>query len=92
MEKVWERDCYDLCVLFCVQVPGPKRGEIVRQVGQALREKLTLLGQLVSHSASIDHLKHLQFSREIFGQRERVGSLWFMGTCEQRHPIFHPLP
>ena len=42
--------------LFYAQVPGPKRGEIVRQVGQALREKLTLLGQLVSRSASLEHL------------------------------------
>ena len=45
-----------MCVILC-KVPGPKRGEIVRQVGQALREKLTLLGQLVSHSATVDHLK-----------------------------------
>ena len=29
------------------QVPGPKRGEIVRQVGEALRQKLDLLGKLV---------------------------------------------
>ena len=45
-----------MCALFYVQVPGPKRGEIVRQVGQALREKLTLLGKLVSHGASLEHL------------------------------------
>ena len=37
-----------LVFLLIVKVPGPKRGEIVRQVGVALREKRTLLGQLVS--------------------------------------------
>lgn len=46
----------NVCALFYAQVPGPKRGEIVRQVGQALREKLTLLGKLVSRSASLEHL------------------------------------
>ena len=46
-----------MCALFCAQVPGPKRGEIIRQVGQALREKLTLLGQLVSRSASVECLE-----------------------------------
>nr|WP_298005282.1 aldehyde dehydrogenase family protein [uncultured Flavobacterium sp.] len=30
-------------------VPAPKRGEIVRQVGEALREKKEILGQLVSY-------------------------------------------
>lgn len=29
-------------------IPAPKRGEIVRQIGDALRSKLTLLGKLVS--------------------------------------------
>jgi hypothetical protein len=38
-----------LDVLYCVkiQVPAPVRGEIVRQIGGALREKKQLLGQLV---------------------------------------------
>ncbi|ESP00645.1 hypothetical protein LOTGIDRAFT_112613 [Lottia gigantea] len=31
-----------------VDIPGPKRGEIVRQMGHALREKLVPLGKLVS--------------------------------------------
>ncbi|KAK1288461.1 hypothetical protein QJS10_CPB19g01913 [Acorus calamus] len=31
-----------------MQVPAPKRGEIVRQIGEALRAKLHLLGRLVS--------------------------------------------
>lgn len=30
------------------QVPAPKRGEIVRQIGDVLRSKLQQLGQLVS--------------------------------------------
>lgn len=30
------------------QVPAPKRGEIVRQIGEALRAKLQQLGRLVS--------------------------------------------
>src|SRR5690606_29772397 len=30
-------------------VPAPKRGEIVRQVGEALRENKEILGQLVSY-------------------------------------------
>lgn len=32
---------------FC-QVPAPKRGEIVRQIGEALRTKVEALGALVS--------------------------------------------
>lgn len=31
-----------------VDLPAPKRGEIVRQIGDALRKKLVPLGQLVS--------------------------------------------
>lgn len=31
---------------FWCQVPAPNRGEIVRQIGHALREKKTLLGNL----------------------------------------------
>lgn len=31
-----------------LQVPAPKRGEIVRQIGDALRGKLQQLGRLVS--------------------------------------------
>lgn len=30
------------------ELPAPKRGEIVRQIGEALREKLIPLGKLVS--------------------------------------------
>ncbi|KAI0216241.1 Alpha-aminoadipic semialdehyde dehydrogenase [Lamellibrachia satsuma] len=46
---------YENCVRQCraawdswVEVPAPHRGEIVRQIGHALREKKTLLGKLVS--------------------------------------------
>lgn len=35
------------CVIFW-QIPAPKRGEIVRQIGDALRTKLHELGRLVS--------------------------------------------
>ena len=31
-----------------MQTPAPKRGEIVRQIGDVLRSKLDLLGRLVS--------------------------------------------
>lgn len=31
-----------------VDLPAPKRGEIVRQIGDALRKKIVPLGQLVS--------------------------------------------
>ena len=31
-----------------LQVPAPKRGEIVRQIGNALRSKIDLLGKLLS--------------------------------------------
>ena len=34
--------------VFSPQVPAPKRGEIVRQIGDALRAKLEFLGRLVS--------------------------------------------
>jgi aldehyde dehydrogenase family 7 protein A1 len=37
----------DELVMFS-QVPAPKRGEIVRQIGDALRAKLDPLGRLVS--------------------------------------------
>uniref|UniRef100_A0A2K6V818 Aldehyde dehydrogenase domain-containing protein n=1 Tax=Saimiri boliviensis boliviensis TaxID=39432 RepID=A0A2K6V818_SAIBB len=30
-------------------IPAPKRGEIVRQIGDALREKIQVLGSLVKH-------------------------------------------
>ena len=46
---------YNQCVEACQEawdiwadVPGPKRGEIVRQIGEALREKIEPLGKLVS--------------------------------------------
>lgn len=32
----------------CLQIPAPQRGEIIRQVGDALRAKKSLLGRLVS--------------------------------------------
>ena len=35
------------------QVPAPHRGEVVRQIGHALREKKTLLGKLVSNNGEI---------------------------------------
>ncbi|KAL3277218.1 hypothetical protein HHI36_012568 [Cryptolaemus montrouzieri] len=38
-EKVWEQ---------WARLPAPKRGEIVRQIGNALRDKLVPLGKLVS--------------------------------------------
>ncbi|EFX66442.1 hypothetical protein DAPPUDRAFT_302712 [Daphnia pulex] len=48
-------DDYDACVVEArkawstwADVPAPKRGEIVRQIGVALREKLEPLGKLVS--------------------------------------------
>ncbi|KAI3407294.1 Aldedh domain-containing protein [Psidium guajava] len=39
--------CFDAAKLW-MQVPAPKRGEIVRQIGDALRGKLQQLGRLVS--------------------------------------------
>jgi len=46
---------YDACVVAAEEawqvwadLPAPKRGEIVRQIGEALREKLEPLGKLVS--------------------------------------------
>ena len=73
-----------MCALFYVQVPGPKRGEIVRQVGQALREKLTLLGKLVSHGASLEHL-----ITSIVPVENNVteGEAWFTGRYEQGQPF-----
>lgn len=41
------RACYDASKIW-MQVPAPKRGEIVRQIGEALRNKLQHLGRLVS--------------------------------------------
>ncbi|GJM98694.1 hypothetical protein PR202_ga15724 [Eleusine coracana subsp. coracana] len=41
------RACYDAAKTW-MAVPAPKRGEIVRQIGDALREKLHHLGRLVS--------------------------------------------
>ena len=35
--------------LYWRQLPAPRRGEIVRQIGEALREKKEALGQLVSY-------------------------------------------
>jgi len=34
--------------MAAVQVPAPKRGEVVRQIGDALREKIDLLGKLLA--------------------------------------------
>ncbi|XP_010064024.2 aldehyde dehydrogenase family 7 member B4 [Eucalyptus grandis] len=39
--------CFDAAKIW-MQVPAPKRGEIVRQIGDALRGKLQQLGRLVS--------------------------------------------
>jgi aldehyde dehydrogenase family 7 protein A1 len=39
--------CLTVNTLFS-QSPAPKRGEIVRQIGEALRAKLELLGRLVA--------------------------------------------
>ncbi|KAJ3677118.1 hypothetical protein LUZ60_002842 [Juncus effusus] len=39
--------CYDASKIW-MQIPAPKRGEIVRQIGDALRAKLNQLGRLVS--------------------------------------------
>ncbi|KAM7480626.1 hypothetical protein LguiA_028839 [Lonicera macranthoides] len=39
--------CYDASKIW-MQIPAPKRGEIVRQIGDALRAKLQQLGRLVS--------------------------------------------
>jgi aldehyde dehydrogenase family 7 protein A1 len=48
-------DDYNRVVIACqeawkvwAEVPAPQRGEVVRQIGHALREKKTLLGKLVS--------------------------------------------
>lgn len=41
------RTCQEACKTW-MQTPAPKRGEIVRQIGDALRSKLVLLGRLVS--------------------------------------------
>ncbi len=53
-------DDYDACVVEArkawstwADVPAPKRGEIVRQIGVALREKLEPLGKLVSMEMGI---------------------------------------
>ena len=46
---------FDVLLLFFqdawrvwADLPAPKRGEIVRQIGEALREKINPLGRLVS--------------------------------------------
>lgn len=46
---------YECCVkearkgyLYWSTLPAPKRGEIVRQIGEALRENIEPLGKLVS--------------------------------------------
>ena len=33
--------------MIITKVPGPKRGDIVRQIGDAMRDKRDLLGKLV---------------------------------------------
>ena len=40
-----------------LKTPAPKRGEIVRQIGQALRDNLENLGKLVSNM----HLLRVMF-------------------------------
>ncbi|XP_003387720.1 PREDICTED: alpha-aminoadipic semialdehyde dehydrogenase-like [Amphimedon queenslandica] len=39
------------------EIPGPKRGEIVRQIAQGLREKLDLLGKLLSLEVGKIHVE-----------------------------------
>ncbi len=39
---------YLLQLVHLFQVPAPKRGEVVRQIGDALRSKIDLLGKLLS--------------------------------------------
>lgn len=39
---------FHVCPFSSQQVPAPERGSIIRQVGDALRAKRTLLGNLVS--------------------------------------------
>ena len=42
------RICWSYLFSKFVKVPGPHRGEIIRQIGHALREKKSQLGKLVS--------------------------------------------
>lgn len=39
---------------YWADIPAPKRGEIVRQIGSALRQKLEPLGKLVSLEMGMD--------------------------------------
>ena len=54
------------------EVPAPKRGEIVRQIGEGLRQKLEALGKLESLEMGkilpegIGNLKHLSILKLIF--------------------------
>ena len=49
-------------------MPGPQRGEIVRQIGEALREKITLLGKLVC----IDLFTHAMFNLVCFMSQSAI--------------------
>uniref|UniRef100_A0AAR2J8W2 aldehyde dehydrogenase (NAD(+)) n=1 Tax=Pygocentrus nattereri TaxID=42514 RepID=A0AAR2J8W2_PYGNA len=42
------RQVISLVFFWFLQIPAPKRGEIVRQIGDALRRKIKVLGSLVS--------------------------------------------
>ena len=42
------------CCHYIFKVPAPHRGEIIRQIGHALREKKTQLGNLVSVLVLVD--------------------------------------
>ncbi|KAG6792227.1 hypothetical protein POTOM_001370 [Populus tomentosa] len=46
--KIWMQANLPIALHLIWQVPAPKRGEIVRQIGDALRTKLQQLGRLVS--------------------------------------------
>ena len=49
-----------LHVFSRLQVPAPQRGEIVRQIGQALRDKIDLLGKMVHfHVSAFSYLYDL---------------------------------
>lgn len=53
-----QRVVFSMLVSFlclCCKVPGPKRGDIIRQIGDALRKKRDLLGMLVRRCLLVMH-------------------------------------
>ncbi|KAL1132164.1 hypothetical protein AAG570_010121 [Ranatra chinensis] len=66
------------------EVPAPKRGEVVRQIGEALRKKLVPLGKLVSLEMGPDYAVGLSrmYSGSIFPS-ERPGHV----LLEQWNPL-----